>query len=116
MHYLWLAFPILVALIGAAVARLLKLPQPAAQTVATVPMFLAIFPYEALDAGGEIFNLGARGCDFNGSWLVALLRPALKGDCCAQLSHSGEVGKSNRIPDFHALLAFKNAWVKPLAS
>ena len=45
MRYLWLAFAVLVALIGAAVGRLLKLPQPAAQAVIMVPMFLALFPF-----------------------------------------------------------------------
>jgi len=45
MPYLWLAFAILLALIGAAVGRLLKLPQPAALTVIMVPGFLALFPF-----------------------------------------------------------------------
>lgn len=45
MRYLWLAFAILVALIGAAVGRLLKLPQPAALTVIMVAMFLTLFPF-----------------------------------------------------------------------
>lgn len=45
MHYLRLAFPILVAFIGVAVARLLKLQQPAVQIVIGVPMFLALFPF-----------------------------------------------------------------------
>jgi len=45
MHYLWLAFPILVAFIGVAVGRLLKLQQPAVQIVIGVPMFLAIYPF-----------------------------------------------------------------------
>ena len=45
MRYLWLAFAILVALIGAAVGRLLKLPQLAALPVIMVPMFLALFPF-----------------------------------------------------------------------
>lgn len=44
MHYLWLAFPILLAIVGVAVARLLKLQQPAVQVVIGVPMFLALFP------------------------------------------------------------------------
>jgi len=45
MHYLWLAFAMVVAIIGAAVGRLLKLPQPAALIVIMVPMFLALFPF-----------------------------------------------------------------------
>jgi len=45
MHYVWLAFPILVALIGAAVGRLLELQQPVVQVVIGVPMFLALFPF-----------------------------------------------------------------------
>jgi hypothetical protein len=45
MHYLWLALPILVALISVAVARLLKLQQPAVQVVIGIPMFLALFPF-----------------------------------------------------------------------
>jgi hypothetical protein len=45
MHYLWLAFAVLVGLIGAAVGHLLKLPSPAAQAVGMVPMFLALFPF-----------------------------------------------------------------------
>jgi predicted branched-subunit amino acid permease len=45
MRYLWLAFAILVAFIGAAVGRLLKLLPPAALTVIMVPMFLALFPF-----------------------------------------------------------------------
>lgn len=45
MRYLWLALAILLLLIGLAVGRLLKLPQPVAQAVATVPSFLAMYPF-----------------------------------------------------------------------
>lgn len=45
MRYLWLVFAILLLVIGLAVGRLLKLPQPVAQIVSTVPFFLAMFPF-----------------------------------------------------------------------
>jgi hypothetical protein len=45
LRYLWLALAFLLLLIGCAVGRLLKLPPPAAQAVATVPFFLALFPF-----------------------------------------------------------------------
>jgi hypothetical protein len=45
MRYLWLVFAILLLFIGMAVGRLLKLPQPLAQIVGTVPFFLAMFPF-----------------------------------------------------------------------
>lgn len=45
MRYLWLALAIALAFSGLAVARLLKLSQPAAYAVMWVPMFLALFPF-----------------------------------------------------------------------
>jgi hypothetical protein len=44
-RYLWLVFAISILIIGIAVGRLLKLQQPMAQIVATVPTFLATYPF-----------------------------------------------------------------------
>ena len=44
-HYLWLAFALLVEVVGAVVGRLLKLSTFPAIIVIMVPGFLALFPF-----------------------------------------------------------------------
>lgn len=45
MQYFWLAFALLIAVIGVAVGRVLSFSPPATVTLTSVPAFLALFPF-----------------------------------------------------------------------